>query len=354
MQVLVDKLSSMGDILHTLPALSDAYQAYPNLKFDWLIEPAFAAIPRWHGAVKQVLPLPLRQWRKTGWCQAAYRGEIQSYLQALRQRHYDLIIDAQGLLKSAMVACYAKGPTVGLNWRSAREPLASIFYRQSMVVSQNQHAITRVRSLFAQALAYPLPESLPNYGVQRENLGPLPQPRAPYVVFLHSTTWASKHWPEVYWVNLAQKVTGQGYQLYLPWGNALEKARAQRIATQLNHKVANTAIVLEKLSLSDLAKVLIQAQAVVALDTGLGHLCAALGVPTLSLYGATNPKLTGTYGPNQQHLVVDFACAPCLAKDCALVHSATEPKIQPPCYTTLSPAKVWQVLAGILFPTSQL
>ena len=346
MRVLIVKTSSMGDVIHTLPALSDAAKAFPDIRFDWVVEENFAEIPAWHPHVDQVIPLAWRRWRKNLLRMTTLQQWRQFYRQ-LRATRYDLIIDAQGLVKSALCAALARGVTVGLGWRSAREPLASLLYRRHCRVNFQQHAIHRTRALFSLALGYPLPTDIPDYGIDKTQLLTSPQlPPASYLVFLHGTTWATKHWPEAYWLELAKLAKRHGWQVKLPWGNAIEHERAQRIAAG-----ADNVEVLPRMDLASMARLLAGAQAVAAVDTGLGHLTAALDVPAVSLYGPTDPDLTGALGARQVHLRARFPCAPCFSKVCtyrAAAGSATTSSLYPACFATLPPAAVWESLVLLL------
>jgi len=345
-RVLIIKTSSLGDVIHTLPALTDAAHALPGIRFDWVVEEGFAEIPSWHPAVDQVIPVAIRRWRKNLW-QTLKSGEWKAFKQRLRARKYDLVIDAQGLVKSAWLTRYVKAPVAGLDRYSAREGWASRFYDRRLSVATGQHAVERVRQLFAMALAYDLPEGIGNYGLDLERLQ-LP-PAAPYVVFLHGTTWATKHWPEVYWRELAERMGRRKLEVRLPWGNPAEKARAERIAQGLNN-----CQVLPKLNLAGVARVLAAAKACVAVDTGLGHLAAALDVPTISLFGPTNPGLTGAYGRTQIHQASDWPCAPCLQKKCTYKPSADDlarfdlKREWPLCFTRLNPEHVASRLSALL------
>ncbi|AYG43109.1 lipopolysaccharide heptosyltransferase I [Pseudomonas sp. Leaf58] len=346
MRVLIIKTSSLGDVIHTLPALTDAAHAIPGIRFDWVVEEGFAEIPSWHPAVDQVIPVAIRRWRKNLW-QTIKSGEWRAFKRRLRERKYDLVIDAQGLVKSAWLTRYVKAPVAGLDRYSAREGWASRFYDRRLSVATGQHAVERVRQLFAMALAYDLPEGIGNYGLDLDRLQ-LP-PAAPYVVFLHGTTWATKHWPEAYWRELAERMGRRKLEVRLPWGNPAEKARAERIAQGLNN-----CQVLPKLNLVGVARVLAAAKACVAVDTGLGHLAAALDVPTISLFGPTNPGLTGAYGRTQIHQASDWPCAPCLQKKCTYKPSADDlrrfdlKREWPLCFTRLNPEHVASRLSALL------
>lgn len=294
MRVLLIKTSSLGDVIHTLPALTDAAQAIPGIQFDWVVEEGFAEIPAWHPAVAQVIPVAIRRWRKNLW-QTIKTGEWKHFKARIREANYDLVLDAQGLLKSAWLTRHLSAPVAGLDRDSAREPWAAKFYDRCFNVLREQHAVERTRQLFAQALGYPLPAHMGRYGLHREQLAEVGA--EPYVVFLHGTTWASKHWPESQWRELAERLDAQHLAVRLPWGNESEKARAQRIASGL----ANVSV-LPKMNLAGVAKIIAGARACVAVDTGLGHLAAALDVPTVSLYGPTLPGRVGAYGQSQVHL----------------------------------------------------
>lgn len=347
MRVLLIKTSSLGDVIHTLPALTDAARALPGIQFDWVVEEGFAEIPTWHPAVAEVIPVAIRRWRKNLW-QTLKNGEWRRFKQRLSETDYDLVIDAQGLLKSALLTRYVNAPVVGLDRQSAREPLASRFYDRPYPVARGQHAVERLRQLFAQALGYQVPDGLGDYGLDRARLLDAPDGE-PFVLFLHGTTWTTKHWPELYWRQLAELMGARGLQVRLPWGNPAELARAERIADGLDN-----AVVLPKLNLAGVAKVLAGAQACVAVDTGLGHLAAALDVPTLSLFGPTNPGLTGAYGKSQVHIASDFPCAPCLQKKCTYRPTAEDQRRfdlkreWPLCFTRLNPERVASQLGALL------
>lgn len=348
MRVLLIKTSSLGDVIHTLPALTDALRALPGIQFDWVVEEGFAEIPTWHPAVANVIPVAIRRWRKNLW-QTFRKGEWRQFKQRLRDTRYDLVIDAQGLLKSAWLTRYVKAPIAGLDKASAREPMAARFYDRPYGVARGQHAVERLRQLFGQALGYAVPAGLGDYGLDRSRLLE-PGADAPFVLFLHGTTWDSKHWPELYWRQLAERMIGQGLEVRLPWGNPAEKARAERIADGLDN-----AVVLPKLNLAGVARVLAAAQGCVAVDTGLGHLAAALDVPTLSLFGPTNPGLTGAYGKSQVHLAADYpACAPCLQKKCTYRPTPEDQRQVdterewPMCFTRLNPERVANQLGALL------
>jgi heptosyltransferase-1 len=354
MKVLIVKTSSLGDVVHTLPALTDAMQAIPGIRFDWIVEEAFAEIPTWHPAVNKVIPVALRRWRRHP-LKALRSGEWHAFRRQLQAARYNRIIDAQGLLKSAVLSVMAYGMRCGLSWASLREPLAALAYQQRVQVAREQHAITRLRQLFASVLGYSYYHVAPNYGLGRvrftstanpnsanaaSRLQQLPQRSAvpmPYIVLLHGTAWPTKQWPEADWIMLGRLANQASFAVYLPWGSGEEHQRAARIAGSLSR-----AKVLPQMNLSAIAATLSSAAGVVSVDTGLSHLAAALDVPAVVLYGATDPALTGAWGNRQKHLTAVFPCAPCVRRTCRYRGPIMIP--QPPCYGTLPAATIWEAL----------
>ncbi|TQS56721.1 lipopolysaccharide heptosyltransferase 1 [Salmonella enterica subsp. enterica serovar Typhimurium] len=294
MRVLIVKTSSMGDVLHTLPALTDAQQAIPGIQFDWAVEEGFAQIPSWHSAVDRVIPVAIRRWRKA-WFSAPIKAERTAFRRAVCANQYDAVIDAQGLVKSAaLVTRLAHGIKHGMDWSTAREPLASLFYNRKHHIAKQQHAVERTRELFAKSLGYDKPQSQGDYAIAKHFLHCQQAVSDPYAVFLHATTRDDKHWPEANWRELIGLVGNTGLRIKLPWGAPHEEARAKRLAEGFDY-----VDVLPRMSLEEVARVLAGAKSVVSVDTGLSHLTAALDRPNITLYGPTDPGLIGGYGKNQ-------------------------------------------------------
>ncbi|HDK37679.1 MAG TPA: lipopolysaccharide heptosyltransferase I [Thiolapillus brandeum] len=330
MRVLIIKTSSLGDVIHTFPAVTDAMHAFPDIELHWLVEEAFVQVPTWHPAIDRSISIALRRWRQN-WKKAWKTHEISQFRSALKRAHYDLVIDAQGLLKSALPARLASGVIAGYDRHSLREPLASLFYSRRYSVSRNLHAVERIRRLFALALDYPLPDSAPESGLARHEGS-----RDKSLVFLHSTTWPSKHWPVEYWAKLTELAEEAGYRVLFPWYEPEERLRVEQIMSHVHHGE-----LLPRMDLNGLKKTLSQTGGVVGLDTGLAHLAAALNTPAVTLYGPTVEGLTGAVGAYQKNLQVDFACAPCLQRQCSYMQASP---VQPACFQTLPPLKVWNAL----------
>ncbi len=338
-------------MIHTLPALTDAKKALGDVQFDWVVEENFSEIPAWHPDVRNVIPVAIRRWRKQI-IKTIFSGEWKNFKQHLQKEHYDYVIDAQGLLKSALITRLANGKTYGLDKNSAREPIASHFYQHPQDVSKQQHAVERVRQLFAKILKYKLPPAI-DYGLSAK-ASPFfkkgaegietTNPQYKVIMFLHGTTWETKHWPEIHWFKLADNLTDQDYTILLPWGNEAEYQRAVRIKEQC--KNSEQVKVLEKMTLNELFNKILNMDAVIAVDTGLAHLSAALDKPTVALYGPTSPGLTGTYGNKQCHLKASISCAPCFKKTCDKAANLVKPE----CYNTLTPEQVINSLTELIAP----
>lgn len=338
MHILLIKTSSLGDVVHALPALTDAMRAIPGIKFDWVVEESLAEIPGWHPAVDKVIPVAIRRWRRRPLA-TLFSNEWKAFRQQIKTRHYDKVIDAQGLMKSALLSRMARGDKCGLHGSVAREPLAALAYRQKFKIAKGQHAIQRVRQLFANCLGYAEPTEPIDYGIDASRFT-VENSTQPSIVFLHGTTWSTKLWPELYWAQLANMAAAEGFRVLLPWGNDEERDRAKRIATG-----CVDAQVLDQCSLEQMAAHLATASAVVAVDTGLGHLAAALSVPSVTIYGATKPGLTGTLGTSQLHLCADFPCSPCLQRRCSYRGDAA---VTPACYASVDAKLVWQKTSTLI------
>lgn len=304
MRVLIIKLTSMGDLMHAFPALTDAVKNIPNITFDWVVDEGFADVPQWHPAVNRVLTTAHRRWKKNI-IQSWRSGEFSHFYQQLNDGQYDVIVDLQSNLKSACVSWLRKGDIHGYDKYSCRERPAHWAYKKQYAISLKQHAIERQRELFSKVLGYPTPARMNNfacdYGV---DLARYPMPTIAsielpqrYVVCVHNASWPTKLWPTRYWRELIERITRAGFSVLLPCGNDEELRRAQRIAD--NHVAA---IALPKLSLNAMAGIMSRAQAAVCSDTGLAHMAAVASIPAITLYAVTDTQLIGTSGCYQQHI----------------------------------------------------
>lgn len=289
MHILLVKTSSLGDVIHNLPVVSDIRRYIPEATVDWCVEESFAAIPPLHPGVGQVIPVALRRWRNHMFKATTWR-EIGDFRAAMQAECYDAVIDTQGLLKSALIACQAQGPLAGYAADSARESLAARFYDSRFSIPKQAHAVVRNRQLAAAALGYIL-EGDPDYGIMAPAVRFDWLPPVRYVVFLTATSRNDKLWPEAQWTTLGQQLQMLGYRVVLPGGSAGERQRASRLAATIPEAIAAP-----PLGIVELVSLLGGAQAVIGVDTGLSHLAVALKTPTVAIYTATDPGLTGVLG----------------------------------------------------------
>lgn len=288
MRILFVKTSSLGDVIHNCPAVTDVRRHFPGAVIDWVVEEKFAEIVSMHPAVRRVLPVAVRRWRGSP-LQASTWREISAFRKAMREQSYDLVIDTQGLLKSALIVAAAFGSKHGFDSASAREPIASRFYDVTHRIDRQLHAVDRNRLLTAAALAVTV-DSESDYGLRPKGRNPLQIPR-PFRVLLSMTSRPDKLWPEAHWVELVRSSAALGLECVLPWGSPGERARCDRIVA-----AAGAGVVPDALSFGELAGLMNASAAVVGVDTGLIHFAVALGVPAVGLYCATEPALTGLHG----------------------------------------------------------
>lgn len=338
MKILLVKLSSLGDVVHTLPVVQDILAALPDAQIDWVVEPSFAPVLSLCPGVNRVVACELRRWRKTP-LSSATRREWRAFKAQLRLTAYDAVIDLQGLTKSALVAWLARLAPGGQRYAMANQTDGSGYEAPTRWVADvavrmvpHIHAVQRARSMAAQALGYSL-GAPPTYGLK------VPVPIAPWallaiksiandffaagapvrsVAFVHGTSRADKAWPLAHWVALGQHLNAAGYSVVLAHGNAAELATSQAIANTLNAASLPTglaALVLPTLPLDALAQVLAACSGVIGVDSGVSHLAVALGLPHVQIYnfdtawrtGPEHSGLSGHSGPAGGRQVSVFA-----------------------------------------------
>ncbi|MDP1733913.1 MAG: lipopolysaccharide heptosyltransferase I [Sulfuritalea sp.] len=295
MRILLIKTSSLGDVVHNLPVVTDLRRKYPGAGIDWVVEESFADIARLHPGIRRVIPVALRRWRKSLLAPGTWQ-EMRAFRSTLQEENYDLAIDTQGLLKSALITRMARGKRCGYDASSAREPMAVRFYDATFEVPRNLHAVERNRRLAALAAGYTA-SSAPDYGIAvacpRSGIPgtqsePAPTHDQGSAILLTATSRDDKLWSEDNWIAAGHALHQHGLTCLLPAGSAAERERATKIAQAIPGAVA-----LPPLSLPELATQLADSRIVIGVDTGLVHLAAALGRPTLALFCASDPALTG-------------------------------------------------------------
>ncbi|QEI11945.1 lipopolysaccharide heptosyltransferase I [Cellvibrio japonicus] len=336
MRILLVKMSSMGDIFHTFPALSDLKQQHPHVEIDWVVEEGFSEIAAWHPAVTRVIPIQLRRWMKhKGY--ASWQA-FKAWKKNLQLEHYDCVIDAQGLLKSGLISRCANSPVIhGYDKHSARETIAHWFYTNSYAVDTRQHAVERTRQLFGKAFGYQ-PTPLLNFGIKQQFTHVVKNSRK--LVFIIGTSWVTKLWSTSEWQALAQIAIAQGYAVEIIWGSPSEQEIARKIIEQCPLATRPG----ERMSITAIAEKLVEATGVIGLDTGFSHLAGALETPTIALYGPTSPTKVGLIGPHTLNLQLSppLDCMPCHKRQCQwLPEKSTD---TPACMSQIKAAQAWASL----------
>ncbi|MFI3256346.1 MAG: lipopolysaccharide heptosyltransferase I [Psittacicella sp.] len=296
MKICIVKVSSMGDVIHTLPGLTDLLENISDLEIDWVVEKSFSEIPLWHKGVNEIKIIELRKWKKEFW----KRSSIVSYKEFkndLNSKKYDYILDIQALFKTSyFIVKNSKAINkVGYDKSSAKESISSLFYNTKIYVDKDLHAIDRIKIFFGKVFHYEPNLNSDNFGIRKyfEKLSHSNVVDSPYIVCLHATSSDKKCWPEEYWKEFILEAIKRGYKIKLPWGSQVEYERALRL------KISNEVEVLPRLSLTKIGSIIFSASFVVSVDTGLGHLASALDKKCIHLYGPTYPKLIGSRGLNQ-------------------------------------------------------
>ncbi len=283
--ILFVKTSSLGDVVHHMPAVTDAARHFPGRKLAWIVEEDFAPLARLHPDIGDVIPVSTRRWRSAPFAPSTW-SEIGAFRAALRGRDDATVIDTQGLIRSALIVRSTKGEKHGYDRKSIREPLASSVYDVTHTVLRELHAVARNRVLTALALGYQLDDAI-DYGLPRAQ----PAGIAPYAILQHGTSRADKEWREVDWIGLGQWLSKRGLEVVLPWGTQAERVRSERLAGAIKGSR-----ILQRQPLDITAQTFAGASLVVGVDTGLLHLAAAYRVPLLAIFIATDPGLTGPVG----------------------------------------------------------
>jgi len=347
MKILIVKMSSMGDIFHTFPAITDLKAKFPAAEIHWVVEAGFAEIAAWHPAVARVIPVHLRRWMKER--QLSSWREFNTWKAQLQLEHYDYVVDAQGLLKSGLIARCAKGGSGvhGYHKKAAREAVSHWFYAHSYQVDKDQHAVQRTRELFGKIFRYSPPAQL-NFGINQNFAQVQKNPRK--LIFIIGTSWVTKLWSQERWVELTQLALAQGYQVEVIWGSAQELASAQKIIDQCPSATRPQ----ERMSITAVAEKLVEAAGVVGLDTGFSHLAGALETPTIALYGPTSPIKVGLIGEHTLNLRLNppLECMPCHKRQCKWLPEGSQES--PMCLTRIAAAEVWQSLVDKLNPAQPL
>jgi heptosyltransferase I len=324
----------MGDLFHSLPALSELKEHFPELTIDWLVDEQFSEVPAWSLHIRRVISVPLRGFKRHKNIRLLF-----SAVRKLRQVKYDVVIDAQGLLKSALIARLARTKCRhGYARHTIREPVASIFYNKKHDVKWDMHAVMRIRLLLSSVFDYSINLFAPlHYGVRKLHASNLFPTKT--LVCCVSTSWSSKHWPKAYWRKLFSLLGRSSCAIQLVWGSLQERRYAEQLAQGFSHVA-----LIPPATITEVAAYIQQCDAVVAVDTGFAHLAQVFDVPLVALYGPTAPSKTGPLGQKQQVLSADFSCAPCFKRRCDY---KGEQSVSPACYSSIPPEKVLDSLVKL-------
>jgi heptosyltransferase-1 len=304
MRVLIVKLSSLGDVVQTLPVVQDIARAFPQARVDWVIEESFASLLQSLPAIDRVLVCAQRRWRKRPFDRQV-RHEYRAFRQQLRQEAYDVVIDAQGLIKSAWIARQARLSHAGFSVTFANRselcgyewPVRFMLDR-SVPMPWQIHAVARTRQLAAGALSYCGAAFLSEPALYP--FGPrLALEQRAGIWLSHGTTRDDNRWPRAHWVGLGRRLLEAGERLLIPQASPAEAAWAQDIAAELGAG----AQVLPRLDLGSLWPVMAQARGVISVDSGLGHLAVGLDLPTVQIFSQDRIRRAGPVGRPHQRAV---------------------------------------------------
>ncbi|HSV22468.1 MAG TPA: lipopolysaccharide heptosyltransferase I [Xanthobacteraceae bacterium] len=306
-EILFIKTSSLGDVVHHMPAITDARRHLPDARMAWVVEEDYVPLARLHPGVDEVIPVATRRWRGKLFTPNTWR-EILGFRNIIRARSYQATIDTQGLLRTAVIANNVRGTKHGYDRASIREPLACRFYDVRHRVKWHAHAIVRNRALCGLALGYEPKQPL-DFGLDRAAIARTAANVKPYAVLIHATAQSGKLWAQAHWVAVARGIRDRGFDVVLPWGATAERARSVAIATAagigqgLDH-------VPDRRPLDAVAAQIAGASFVIGVDTGLVHVAAALGVPLVAIFIDSEPGLTGPMGAGPIAVVGGKGAAP--------------------------------------------
>lgn len=284
-RILIVKISSLGDVIHNFPMVSDIQAEFPSCQIDWLVEEAYVPLVNMHQSVHRIIPISLRRWRKSIFSFSTWR-ELKQCLNEIRKYPYDLIIDSQGLIKSALFAKLARGTTYGFGMKSVREKLASVTYDISLDPPSNQHMLERCRGLASLILGYDHPVKI-NYSLTEQTTSKL---KTNEVLILCSSAQSKKIWPSKNWIQICNYLASSGLECKFVWGDPRDRKICEEITASAGGEI------LPRMQIDDIASVIQRSRLVIGLDTGLLHLAAAMETPLISIFGASDPEKTGPRG----------------------------------------------------------
>lgn len=332
-RILLVKLSSFGDVLHALPTLEALRAAYPHAQLTWLVEGAYAPLLSGHPALDEVWVAP--RLRPAEFFSGSNPATLMTLLHQLRARPFDLVIDVQGLLKSALWVALARSPSK-VGYDKTRELSYLALTERVPPFDPEAHAVRRYLNL---AHYLGAPPALPRFRLGLDAAADIAalipaEADRPLTVLHPGARWASKLWPPASWARLAEWFHAQGFQVAVT-GSRADRELVADITAQCRAPMFNLA---GRTSLAQLAAVLRNARIAVTTDTGAMHLAASLGTPVAALFGPTAPWRTGPFGDGHQVVRLGLPCSPCFKRHCP----------DPRCLQDLYPAMVEAACEKIL------
>ncbi len=303
-KLLIVKLSSLGDVVHAMPAVQDLRKALPHAQIDWVVESAFVPLVARCEGVNRVIACDLRRWRKVPLATQT-RQQWRAFKTELQAERYDAVLDLQGLTKSALVSWLAHTAPKGRRFAMDNQTDGSSFEAPTRWVADvtiplkpHVDAVTRARLVCASAMGYSVT------GPAHFGLVPAQQAATPAhasgqagnafaarkacVALVHGTSRADKQWSMDAWVELGRRLNHSGFTVALAHGNAAEKATSEAIAAQLPD-----ACVWPSMGLDALTDTMAHCAGVIGVDSGLSHIAVALGLPHVQIYNFDTAWRTG-------------------------------------------------------------
>jgi lipopolysaccharide heptosyltransferase I len=322
-KILIVKTSAIGDVIHTLPSLWSLRAHYPDAHITWLVEEAAADLLTNHPALNRLLVAKRKTWLADLRAGRPFRAlqEFVRFARALRDTHYDLVIDFQGLLKSAIWVFLAKGSRkVGFGRGMEHAEHSYLVLNERVpAVDMNQHAIERSLLLLkgigvpAAGIRYELPLSSEHQSEADALLHAVGVGEQDRLVAINPmATWPTKLWEPASFAALTDRLEHERVRVIFTGGPQDRSAIDEicRLMTSQGRRLDG------KTSLKTLAAVYRRAQALLTTDSGPMHLAAAVGTPVVALFGPTAPWRTGPYGSGHTVLRAGINCSPCFKKQC--------------------------------------
>jgi heptosyltransferase-1 len=282
LNILLVKLSSLGDVVQTMPVVADILAVHPEAQIDWVVEEAFAPLVARVEGLRRVIPIALRRWKKS-WFASDTKKEWIAFKANLRAEDYDAVIDCQGLTKSALVARLASLTGHGLRGSFANKSEACGYeWPVKFLLPHNQampkriHAIARTRLLASKLLGYEV-KGLPKI-VFKEL--PKLEVASCKIMLTHGTTRSDNEWALKNWQALASRLIAAGGQIALPHANDSELALCQAIKKTNEDEIE----ILPRMGLPALLDAMAACQGVIGVDSGLSHMAVALGLPHVQIF----------------------------------------------------------------------